>query len=139
MRVIETTDSWAYAIATWRQANGASGNKLSVVVGWAEEPIRVEVRAFASSSATGYDQAVGIGMNSTSALTTGILGKEDDSVTISGGAMQMPFCSLYAFPAVGQSEWVWLEYGAASPANTIWYGDHGGTNKQSGIHGLIEG
>ena len=139
LRVLEATDSWAYAVATWRQANGAAANKLSVMVGWPEVPIHVEVRGFATSSATGHTQGVGIGMDSTSSLASGILGKEDDSLTISGGALQTPFCSLYAFPAVGQSEWVWLEYGAASPANTVFYGDGGGTSKQAGIHGLIDG
>ena len=139
LRVLEATDSWAYAVATWRQANGAAANKLSVMVGWAEAPIYVEVRGFATSSASGYTQGVGIGLNSTSSLASSILGKEDDSLTVTGGALQTPFCSLYAFPAVGQSEWVWLEYGAAAPANTVFYGDGGGTSKQAGIHGLIDG
>ena len=138
MRVLEATDSWAYATGTWRQANSSTANQLSLVVGVAGTPVDISVDAFTTSSATGYTQAVSVGKNSTSSQMSGVIGKEDDSVTLTGGAMQTPSCSVLDLPAAGRTYYVWLEYGG-SGASTVWYGDHGGTSKQSGIHGMTEG
>ncbi len=131
-RVVEATNTWTYSTATYRQANGAAGNQLDLVIGVAEVLVDASLQAFAFNDG-GNSAYTSIGYDSTSVPTTGAIGQ--------GGQFQsanqiMPMTTrLLHYPAVGHHVYVWLEKGAAG--NTTWLGDNGdSTLTQSGIQGV---
>jgi hypothetical protein len=68
MSRLETTASWTYTTAAFRQANGSALNQLNYVCGLAEDEVEATVQASATSSAGSAYMQVGIGVDST---TTG--------------------------------------------------------------------
>lgn len=138
LRVTEATDTWTYETAAWHQANASTANQLAVVVGVAEVPIRVEVRAHVGN-ASGAAKVVygGIGEDLTNAIATGSLATRFDLLN---GASADLTPSLAKYPAVGFHFYSWLEYGVASLGAGAWVGDGGAaTLQQSGIVGWIDG
>lgn len=134
-RVSESTDSWAYTTATWRQANNAAANQLDFVIGWADNPLHAEVKGYAVNSSN-VAASVGIGQDSTSAPASGCVG-------MAGTPFSTPIASqlsatLDIYPAVGRHYYPWLEYSTAT-GTTTWYGDNGAALLQSAITGWIEG
>lgn len=138
MRAVDTADSWTYTLATFRQANANAANQLDFVIGVAE----VEVMAHVMSSAAS-DQAAntvsfvpGIGVDSTTALTTGFLAGGNRNTVIN---IRVPMNVQWrGYPAVGRHIVTWLEACTAA-GTTTWYGDDGGGNVQSGILGSVQG
>jgi hypothetical protein len=68
--VIDTTATWAYTTDTIRQANGATGNKVEMVLGLSEDSVsaRVDVTSMIyANTATGAK--VGIGVDSTTVFS----------------------------------------------------------------------
>lgn len=66
MRVIESTDSWAYTTATYRAMNNSTANRIAFVNGVQEEHVEALAVAIMSTSNVGGG-FVGIGLDSTSA------------------------------------------------------------------------
>lgn len=137
MRAVDTTDSWAYTIDTFRQARATATNQVECIVGVAEVPVRVQVRGIFENSGAGVRATVGIGFDSTSVNSAGI--------TIMGeAAAATEFVSTSAeynaYPAVGQHEFVWLEKSVAT-GTTTWMGDLGlaAGSMQTGIMGEVMG
>lgn len=135
LKVVDTTNSWTYTTATFRQANAAAGNQLDIVVGLNEEPVSARVLATAENSGSNIRTAVGVGVDSTSA----------NSADIFTGAAGIPSntpgdnSAFYSgFPGIGRHTLVWLEWSTAS-GTTTWFGDNGATSTQSGIVGQVKG
>ena len=62
----DTTASWTYTTATFREANGSTTNQINIVQGLASQPINVTVLNIASNSGTnGVFANGGIGIDST--------------------------------------------------------------------------
>lgn len=138
MRVLEATDSWQYTTSTWRQARASTANQVAFVIGVADAPADFDVLAYADNSGGGAHMAVSVGLDSTSAPTTGNKGIRA-YVTATGGFVPV-FSSLRVFPAVGYHFAAWLEYAITNTNITTWYGDNGdATLQQSGITGVILG
>lgn len=135
MRQIETTDSWNYTTATWRQANAATTNQLDVVVGVAEVPVLILVQHMATSTVAGTNFFTSIGQDSTTAFISGsVVGAGSGA-----GSVQSITASYQGFPPIGRHFYTWLEYSVAAGVTT-WYGNNGGpTVYQSGISGSIDG
>lgn len=139
MRVIEATTSWTYSTATIRQANGAVGNQLAFVVGVAEVQLDAEVLAHAANNNANINGAIGIGLDSTTAISAecvsayGTFGQASSQV----GEFS---AHLVTSPAVGYHTAVRLEYSDAT-VTTTWYGAVASpiAQKLSGIFGSIEG
>ncbi len=125
MRRVESTDSWAYTTATWRQANGAVANQLAIVVGVAEEALTVTVLAN-SANGGAAQRNTGIGEDSSAAPVAGSVFSLTNATESHGSA------SFVTVPAVGYHFYTWLEHSQAAGATT-WYGDNGGTIVQSGM------
>lgn len=138
LRVFDTTNTWTYSTATWRQANNSTANQVALVVGVAEEPVRLTLEAGASNTVAGESAAVSL--------------RED---TIG----QPPITSLFApgyfpvaaylviltahfenYPVAGYHTYAWQEY-STNGGTTTWYGDNGVANAgpNSGIIGVIQG
>jgi hypothetical protein len=134
MSRVETTTTWTYTLATWRQANGSTANQLSFVVGL-DGGSAVTANCAASahqSSSCGFK--VGIGVDSTTA-PSGIY----TIATTSGDVSQMSFASVAVEPAAGYHYLAWLEH--AQPTGTLtWNGvATGNFATQSGICGSLMG
>jgi hypothetical protein len=139
LAVFETTNSWTYTTNTWRQANGATGNQVEIMVGVAEVPLSLALRVGFSHSAGAIRATVAIGQDSTSATpsaTTGAWG----SVAPAGITFQSVAAIYETFPVVGYHFYPWMEISEASGTMT-WYGDNGSNAEgpNSGMVGSIEG
>lgn len=138
MRVLEATNSWNYTTASWRQANGATANQLDFVIGVAEVALNAQVVVLFDNNAGGNHAAVGIGLDSTTAPTTGNIGMHNYSTA--AGTLTQTTALLRVFPAEGRHVAVWLENPITAAGVTSWYGDNGDpTIYQSGISGTIWG
>ena len=137
LRVLEATDTWAYTLATIRQANGAAGNQVEVVVGVAEVTIDLTVTATVENGSVLVNVAIGIGEDSTTAFASG--GLFPHTKTQVASTSQALRATLRKMPAIGYHYYAWLEYSAATGTST-WEGDNGvATLYQNGITGSIEG
>lgn len=133
MKVIETTNSWSYTTASFRQANSASGNQLDVVIGFADDIVDIRAVGQATNSVS-TDRSVytGIGLGSTTVNSATLSG----GASVSSTAIGASWAEYNAFPSIGRQTFVWLERGDGSDAQT-WYGDNGDTVIQSGITGIL--
>jgi hypothetical protein len=130
MKVIDTTDSWSYDTATWRQANAAAGNKIEYVIGVQEDP--VEAFLDVSASASTGDATVGIGLDSTTA-PTGLVPLQYNA--INNNLWTGMSTEVRLFGGIGYHYLAWLER-AAAIANFL--GDNGAAG-QSGMVGSVMG
>ena len=118
MAVIDTTNSWTYDTATWRQANAAGGNKVEFVCGIGGAAVSAFLNQSANAIAGGYGY-VGIGLNTTSGTTA----PAAIGYASSGSTDFMMPVKLSAYAAAGYSYIAWNEYGGG--ATFVRYGDNG--------------
>lgn len=121
--VVESTNSWSYNTATWRQANGSTSNQVSVIQGLQQNYVSANV-VVAYTNTGGGAIAVGVGINSTSVNSAKTFG-----VLPNGSAQMSAFYEDY--PGLGLSVIAWLETADGNP--TTWYGDNGTTRMASGL------
>lgn len=141
LRVMDPTDTWNYTINTWRQADAAvvsTQNQLAFVCGFGECYVKSGIRAYASNATTTQVVNIAVGVDSTTAPTSGNIGL-DGRLTASSAIT--PMSTTYeAYSAVGYHFWAWLEIDTTATGTTTWYGDNSlPTLLQSGIFGSIEG
>lgn len=117
MNAYDSTSTWTYSTATYRQANNNSANQIECVIGVAEDSVSANlVASVANSTATSRTVSVGIGLDSTTAAADRALGF---------GTVGTGDNGCYAFfeaviPA-GRHYLAWLEQGNASDTQT-WRG-----------------
>lgn len=129
-RVWDTTDTWNYTTATWRQARASANNQVDVVVGIQEDSITIQLGVTSRNSTISILRAVGVGVDSTSS-PTGIRAATENTVA-SRNAHQMALLSHQ--PAIGRHFYAWLEWSTATGTCT-WVGDDASTTLQSGMIG----
>jgi hypothetical protein len=115
MQVFEATATWTYTSTTVRQTNGSAANQLSVVVGVAEVTMNVTVVTMAANSTAGRGIWTGIGYDSTTAYTRGVLGQVSFPVV---NYYVMITGNLVHMPAVGYHFYSWNESNDAVGAVT---------------------
>jgi hypothetical protein len=134
MAVIDTTDSWSYGTATWRQANGASGNKVEYVVGLAEAAVQMtlvsNVQLTSNASAAGNS----IGLDSTTANGTHPQAQYFQQSATAENLLGVS-TRLY-LSALGYHYLAWLEKGGGG--TTLFMGDNSAST-QSGMTGFVKG
>lgn len=127
----ETTDSWNYSTAAFRQANATVANQLDYVVGLAEDMIEAHAIALAKSSAGTLDAAVGIGLDGTTNAAQ-IFG-----ASVVNTLIAQLHATYRGIPGIGRHAVLRLESGNTS-ATVTWYGDAGvPTLYRSGITGTV--
>jgi len=131
LKRVETTDSWTYTTASYRQANGATANQVEVVLGLASA-VEVILTAISANSGNGRWRMNAIGLDGTNA--NGITGR----VTETAGEVGMTTSAYNEITAIGRHYLVWLEMSSAGDTTT-WYGDNGGTSQFSGLAGSVMG
>lgn len=130
----ETTDSWNYSTAAFRQANANTANQLDYVVGLSEDLIEAHVIGIAKSSAGTLDGAVGIGIDSTTTNSALLFG-----ASVVNTLLVQLHATYKGMPGIGRHAVVWQESGNTS-ATVTWYGDAGvPTLYRAGITGLVWG
>lgn len=113
----DSTSSWSYSTATWRASNNASANKVTPLVGKAEQFYDVNFcQKWSIASAANGIGGVAIGQNSTSAVTG--FGPDNANFNISGGANfsggVLLSARLLAAASLGITNFQSLEYGLSS-------------------------
>jgi hypothetical protein len=136
LRVKDTTDSWSASGTVYRQANGASGNKVEFVLGLAVDSVTANAvgNVYKPSNAAHY---TGIGLDSTTASTGSITAIGYSEVT--GNQIAALFGMYVGIPAAGYHYLAWLERSSVTTGAT-WNGDSGeteGSGQQSGLNAEI--
>lgn len=136
VRVLDTTDSWTYGTASFRQVRASSANQVEIVVGLSEAHLSLRAAHQAQNSAGGISVATAIGEDSTSAAASGSL------MQIAGapaGVNVNVSAALDKYPVAGYHFYVWLERPSDATGTTTWWGDGGLSWLQSGLTGSVEG
>lgn len=126
MKAVDTTDTWNYTTATWRQARATSTNQVEFVIGLKEEPIQSTVAGYNYRTAGNGYHSLGVGLDSTSTNSAFPMGANNFS---EGFQNQVNY---FGFPNVGYHYLAWLEIAQAQNTNTF-TGDSGLTYLQGGM------
>lgn len=121
----DSTNSWTYTTATWRQVRASANNQVEFMIGLSEDAVFSIANARAVNTSAVF--ATGIGVNSTSvnsATTTAGSG--------STGVAQGASAVYSGLPGIGYNYLAWLEISQAANTTT-WYGDNGLTYWQMGL------
>ena len=111
--VADATESWAYTLTTFRQANANAANQLNYVVGLSEEPVEAAVSVVAWNTVANATVVCGVGLDSTTVNSA--LG---GAASIPGGNLGVPQAFYQGSPGIGRHFLVWLEASAATGATT---------------------
>ncbi len=135
LRLQESTTSWAYTTATWRQANAAAGNQVGVMIGVAEVNLWLQVDSAYSNTSADVAAAIAIGEDSTTTpLDTGVGGFQDSQVANANYFVSLSY-KLTRSPVVGKHVYTWLEFSAATGAGL--FVGNGGQTGNTHIGGII--
>lgn len=115
---VDTTASWAYSTAAWRQARASAANQVEYLHGLAGRRVQASVNGIAYNSTTSFQNvAVGLGIDTSTV---------DSSQRRSGGVINNRFAPISAdyrgYPGLGYHSLRWLEIGAGTETQT-WIGD----------------
>jgi hypothetical protein len=123
--VFDSTSSWSYTTAAWRQANNTAANKIEYVCGMQESIVEGVLCANVNQSTNSTVGLVAIGLDSTTA-TSGLVAEAINSNTAAvNQAMTVPY---YQNALLGYHYLAWLEYGYA-----------GGGSFQGSLNGCLSG
>lgn len=128
----ETTGSWTYTSAAWRQARATATNQVDAVFGVAETLLTLTASSTSSNSA-GSACLTSIGQDSTSTPMSGIGG------WMQAGGAGVPNTTTFMvtlYPAVGRHFFTWLEY---AQANTCTFYGSNVLSNMGGLLGWIQG
>src|SRR4029077_2318294 len=109
MRVFETTDTWTYSTATWRQANGNAANQLDCCVAAPGVVVRtrVQVGVTNGTAAPGVMAAVSIREDAAGQpVATSLFGP----VQAYAAAITQAVAYLVTAPTIGRHTYLWQEY-----------------------------
>lgn len=132
LRVSDSTSSWNYTIATYRQARATATNQVEVVVGLAEVLVDLLASHACYNGTANVKVTTGIGVNSTSANSADVNCAGNTQVVNYETTM---WAALKHMPAAGYTYYAWLEQSAAT-GTTTWYGQNG--NWINGMTGSTE-
>lgn len=136
--VTDSTASWTYTTASFRQANNAVANQVTVMVGVADIAAHIEAIGNAANTNTGVGLVSAIGIDSTTAAS-GKFGSCETQVAnlkvVPRGVLDAGGGNLSAIASPAFVTFVWLEYSEAV-GTTTWYGS-ASPKPQTGLSGWI--
>ena len=135
MSVKETTASWTYSTATWRQVRAQTTNQVAAVIGLSGPAVWLDAWAIVSSTSAGHDVPTGIGLDSTSAPAANCWGMQGQS---QGAQAVFPVAFYRDVLALGYHYFAWIERGVGSGTQT-WFGEDATPIRRSGLNGFVEG
>jgi hypothetical protein len=125
------TNTWAYTLATWRQAQGSVNYQVDVMVGLQEENFLADLLVTSTNASTTVSRQVGIGFDSTTAFI-GAVGSVSNPAAVASECLAHATVSHQ--PTIGRHFYSWLEISTAT-GTTTWLGDNGALRVQSGMTG----
>jgi len=138
MKRVESTATWTYSTASYRQANGSALNQLDFVYGVVEDSISAFVLAQSLNNNTNNRTTIaGIGLDSTT-VNSAILYQ---SATANINALANMEAEYEGQPSAGRHVLTWLEFGGGADTQT-WAGSSTpgvGITIQCGIFGILFG
>lgn len=133
MQVIDTTSSWDYTTATWRQARAQTGNRVEYVVGDAAVYVRASLDVSVSLASNPSSVAVAVGVDSTTTpsqlYAQGWNGGADGQIAVCTG-------NYKGYPGLGYHALNWLEIGSGG-GTCAFCGSNPPT--QTGLQAELEG
>lgn len=133
LRAVDTTDSWTYNTATFRQARASTANQVEAIVGYQEVMVNLTLQSLYTLANANFAQ-IGIGEDSTT-VPTAASSIGGAVTTVANGAVTT--ANLVKLPVVGYHYYAWLEKGDG--VSVTWFGDDGQATATSGLAGWIEG
>lgn len=134
---VDTTNSWTYTTATFREANGGSTegtSRAGVLLGLQTDVVSATSTAAADNSSSAVGVSVGVGIDSSTVNSAQVMGSA--AVAVAGYKTTNAF--YVGFPGLGYHTLRWLELSQAA-GTTTWYGDAGVAYIQSGLTGVMYG
>lgn len=128
---IESTNTWAYTLATIRQARGSTNNQVDIMVGLQEEAFEATLAVTGSNSTISISRNVGIGVDSTTVFN-GIFAETTNEVA---SIPNHCFARIAHQPTIGRHFYAWNEISTATGTMTF-LGDNGALRNQSGMTGV---
>ena len=133
MRVIESTSSWAYTTAAFRQTRATTSNKVEYVTGDASSLVKITAMSVYFCATAAVVALGGVGIDSTTVNSAQIYGGNNAMV----GIANKDIADYRGYPGLGYHAVSWLEYGGA---NVTFIGNFAlPTTYQSGMSGEIMG
>lgn len=136
--VIDTTNTWTYSTAAWRQTNNSTANQVDMVIGVSEDAVIATVKGkFQTSGATARIAYSGVGIDSTTATSCQI----SESIATNNAIIFSPtFAQYIGYISAGRHYLAWLEYGGGADTQT-WHGDNGTAAglSQTGLFAYLKG
>lgn len=129
------TNSWAYTLATWRQAQALATMQVDIMVGLQQETFNARLAVTSRNSTISIPRHVGIGYDVTTAILAASVSAATANTVISIEAHQM--AQIAHQPAIGRHFYAWLEISTATGTCT-WIGDDGALRLMSGMTGSWE-
>ena len=115
--VTDTTASWNYSLAVWRQARATATNQVRLTQGVAETPVFLRLHIQAANDTGTMNVNGGIGEDSTSAPLSA---QTVTDMVIAGANFSLASdAMLEKIPAVGLHTYVWLESAEATGVTTF--------------------
>lgn len=130
LKYVDTTSSWTWNTAAWRQARAQSAAKAQVVCGWASDIVDLTLHVVGTCSTAGSPQWAAIGLDTTSAPDPTIQIDTPVSSCKTNGSVR--YC---AAPGLGLHALYWLEWGNSTGTHT-WYG-YAAQTYESGLKGVF--
>jgi hypothetical protein len=135
MAIVESTTSWNYTSATFRQANANTADQLDMLQTLGGNQLTANVSATYSNTSTSTFGTVGIDIDSIN--TTSVINNIANLqyVTVAN-ALVASSAFFNGYTGLGRHIAIWKEESVATGTGTF-YGTAGGTILQSGIYGQI--
>lgn len=113
--------TWTYTTPTIRQTNGSAANQVEVMIGVADAAIDLSLPTmYAANSVGGVGAVVGIGEDSTTAMSADAVGQGYLNMVTATVIYPVGGVRLVKVPAAGWHKYTMLEYSGAGGATT-WY------------------
>jgi hypothetical protein len=138
LQAVDTTSTWTYTLAAWRNANNNANNRVEVVIGVQEALVDLTLDAMGYNSGGNINAYVAIVPDGTGPAPS--IGFHD---TLFSSPRPTPLQVKYVNnPSIGYHYYQWMEWSEAS-GTTTWLGSYSAVAPtsavQSGIAGSIVG
>jgi hypothetical protein len=134
MLVAESTVSWNYTTAAWRQANNSASNQLDFIIGVVEEQIEAEVHVCVANTTGNGGLYVGIALDATNTNNATV-----DPEVLSNVITKTSSAYYRSFVTAGRHFLAWVEYSAVVVGTTTWTSADGVAGIIAGIMGKVSG
>ena len=132
LKRVESTSTWTYTTAAYRQVNASTANQVDIVAGLNEDSILLTATGGGKNNTGNVGLYTGIGLDSTT-VNSAVLSDNVIGAGTGSSHINSQTSAYNDFPGLGRHFFVWLEYSQAIGVTT-WSGFSAGVI-QAGITG----